>query len=110
MKEVVSEDVVMPTTAAQALHGKLNCIIKGDVTGLATAPSEGEERGESISDAFRLNALPLRPGLSKLEPIPLPSSFHPVTSPPEVTFQLVPDVVCQLVLRREEEEPAQIKL
>jgi hypothetical protein len=81
MKEVVSEDVVMPTTAAQALHGKLNCIIKGDVTGLATAPSEGEERGESISDAFRLNALPLTPGLSKLEPVPLAASFHLVISP-----------------------------
>jgi hypothetical protein len=48
MKEVVSEDVVMPTTAAQALHGKLNCFIKGDVTGAwvtvtgLAAPSEGE--------------------------------------------------------------------
>ena len=37
------------------------------------------------------------------------SSFHPVISPPEVIFQLVPDVVCQLVLAalgKEEEEPA----
>lgn len=62
----------------------------------------------AIPDAFRLNALPLTPGLSKPEPIPLPSSFHPVISPPEVNFQFVPDVVCQLVLAavgKDEEEP-----
>jgi hypothetical protein len=42
----VSEDVVMPTTAAQALHGKLNCFFKGDVTGLTAAPNARGRSGE----------------------------------------------------------------
>ena len=64
---------------------------------------------ESIPDAFRINPLPLTRGLGKPESHSHPP-FTPVISPPEVNFQLAPDVVGQLVLAavgKEEEEPAQ---